>query len=70
MATREGRSWTEATEAEWAIARTRERVVRGLAEAEITKAAVDDAMKMLGLSRSVVSGLVRRYRQCPQRTCE
>ncbi len=66
MPPRGWRSWTEATEAEWAVARERERVIRALAEGMANRAAVDEAMVTLDLSRSVVYELVRRYRRRPQ----
>jgi len=61
------RSWQAASEAEWGLAVEREMVIRPLAEQErLSTAAIQDAIGRLGLSRSVLYDLVRRYRRRPQ----
>ena len=61
------RSWEAASEAEWGLAVEREMVIRPLAEQErLSTAAIQDAIGRLGLSRSVLYDLVRRYRRRPQ----
>ena len=48
------------------MARQREAVIRVLAQGTTTKSAVEAATITLGLGRSVVYDLVRRYRRRPQ----
>jgi putative transposase len=61
------RSWDAACEAEWGLALQREQVIRPLAEQhKLSGGAVADAVQRLGISRSVLYDLVRRYRQRPQ----
>ena len=63
----EWRSWQAASEAEWGLAVEREMVIRPLAEQKrLSTAAIQDAIGRLGLSRSVLYDLVRRYRRRPQ----
>jgi putative transposase len=61
------RSWEAASEAEWGLAVGREMVIRPLAQQErLSTAAIQDVIRRLGLSRSVLYDLVRRYRRRPQ----
>jgi hypothetical protein len=61
------RQWETTSEADWTLALERERVVRPLDElGRPTKEGVQQAMVQLGLGRSVLYKLLRRYRQRPQ----
>ena len=61
------RSWETASEAEWGLAIEREAVIRPLAERQrLSVGLVEDAVQHLGISRSVLYDLVRRYRRRPQ----
>ena len=61
------RPWETASEADWALASQREPVIRLLAQQErLTGESTQQAMIQLGVSRSVLYKLVRRYRQRPQ----
>jgi putative transposase len=61
------RSWEAASEAEWGLALEREAVIRPLAERQrLSTPAVEEAVRELRLSRSVLYDLVRRYRRRPQ----
>lgn len=61
------RPWETASEADWALASQREPVIRFLAQQErLTGESTQQAMIQLGVSRSVLYKLVRRYRQRPQ----
>ncbi len=58
------RPWETASEADWALASQREPVIRLLAQQErLTGESTQQAMIQLGVSRSVLYKLVRRYRQ-------
>ena len=60
------RNWEAAGEADWLLALKRESVIGPLAvEARLGLERVDEAA-LLGLGRSVVYDLVKRYRQWPQ----
>jgi putative transposase len=61
------RPWEAATDAEWGLALQREAVIRPLTEkARLSTAAVEEAAKHLGMSRSVFYSLIGRYRRRPQ----
>jgi putative transposase len=61
------RQWETASKAEWGLARERESVVRPLAEEpRLDRDCLRQAMLQLGLSRSVLYDLVRRFRQRPK----
>jgi putative transposase len=61
------RQWESSSEADWTLALERECVVRPLAESgRPTKEGLQLAMVQLGLGRSVLYKLLRRYRQRPQ----
>src|SRR5215469_11825068 len=61
------REWETASKADWGLALERESVVRSLAEeSRLTKERVQQAMLQLGLSRSVLYDLVRRYKLRPK----
>jgi len=59
--------WESASEADWGLAVEREAVIRPLAEQ--TRLCADDVVQAvghLGIGRSLLYKLVRRYRQRPQ----
>jgi putative transposase len=59
--------WESATSDAWALALTREAVIRPLAEApRLSHAAADVAAATLGISRSLVYRLVAQFRDRPQ----
>src|SRR5215831_14461929 len=61
------RQWETDSKAEWGLARERESVVRPLAEEpRLNKGCLRQAMLPLGLSRSVLYDLARRFRQRPK----
>jgi putative transposase len=61
------RNWEAAGEADWLLALKRELVIGPLAaQAKLGLERVDEAALALGLGRSVVYDLVKRYRQRPQ----
>jgi putative transposase len=62
-----GKTPPSVSEADWETARERERVLRSLAEQQsVSTAAVDEAARKLGLSRSFTYKLLARYKQLPQ----
>ena len=59
--------WESATSDAWALALTREAVIRPLAEApKLSHAAAEVAAATLGISRSLVYRLVAQFRDRPQ----
>ena len=61
------RQWESAPDSEWSVAVEREAVIRPLAELNrLSQTAVDHAVELLGLGRTSIYGLVRRYKQRPQ----
>jgi hypothetical protein len=61
------RQWEAAPHSEWSVAVEREAVIRPLAEMDhLTRTAVQQAVDSLGLSRTSIYTLVRRYKQRPQ----
>jgi putative transposase len=61
------RQWETASKADWGLALERESVVRPLAEEpKLTKERLQQAMLQLGLSRSVLYDLVRRFKLRPK----
>src|SRR3982750_1112622 len=61
------REWRSASESDWSAAMAREAVIRPLAEhSRLTRAAVDEAALQLGLSRTSIYRMVRRFKQRPQ----
>jgi putative transposase len=61
------RQWQTASEGDWNAAIAREAVIRPLAEqSRLTQDAVEHAASQLGLSRTSVYRMVRRFKQRPQ----
>ena len=59
--------WESASEADWGLAVEREAVIRPLAaQKRLCTDDVEEAARHLGVVRSVLYKLVRRYRQRPQ----
>ena len=59
--------WEAASEADWGMAVEREAVIRLLAEREqLSTSEVDEVTMRLGISRTLLYKLLRRYKQRPQ----
>jgi putative transposase len=61
------RDWESAPDSQWALALEREPVIRPLAERlRVTAKAAEEAASTLGISRTLVYDLIRRFKQRPQ----